>query len=225
MMTAKQKLLLMAAVAALSTGCAGAWNGANQSLTVAEEHPISVDSQVVTLTIALDQTTSDISSMDKARLRAFADSYLVNGHGPLTITAPSGASSDLDGEERASDIRKYLNEIGVDWSAMSGASYRVGEDKGRELILSFTRFVATPSSCGIWTGLKGRDYGNLRSPNYGCATQNNLAALVADPRDLVEPADMTSADAQARIRVLRAYREGSVTSSDTDAGINAEIAN
>ncbi|MEX0646104.1 MAG: CpaD family pilus assembly protein [Parvularculaceae bacterium] len=224
MCTAKAKLLLMAAMAALATGCAGAWNGANQSLTVAEEHPISVDSQVVTLTIALDPTTSDLSSMDKARLRAFADAYLANGHGPLTITAPSGAASDLDGEERASDIRKYLNEVGVDWSAITGASYRVGEDKSRELILSFTRYVATPSACGVWTGLKGRDYANLRSPNYGCATQSNLAALVADPRDLVEPADMTSADAQSRIRAIRAYREGKVTSSDTDADINAEIA-
>lgn len=224
MMTAKSKLLLMAAIAALSTGCAGAWNGANKSLSIAEEHPISVDSQVVTMTIGLDPTTSDLSSMDKARLRAFADAYLTNGHGPLTITAPSGAQSDHDGEERASDIRKFLNEVGVDWSAINGASYRVGEDKSRELILSYTRYVATPSACGNWTGLRGRDYANLRTPNFGCATQNNLAALVADPRDLVEPADMTPADAQARIRAIRAYREGDVTSSDTDADINAEIA-
>jgi pilus assembly protein CpaD len=224
MRTAFSKLFLMAATAVLASGCAGAWNGADQSLTVAEEHPISVDTQVVTLTVDLDPTTSDLSNIDKARLRAFADAYLTNGHGPLTVTAPSGAATDHDGEERAADIRKFLNESGVEWSSIDGASYRVGEDKKRELILSYTRYVATPSVCGIWTGMKGRDYGNMRSPNFGCATQNNLAALVADPRDLVEPADSTSADAQARIRAIRAYREGDVTSSETDADINAEIA-
>ena len=80
----------MASIAALAAGCAGAWNGRDQAMTVAEEHPISVDSQTVTLTIDLDRSTKELTSVDKARLRAFADSYLTNGHGPLTVTAPSG---------------------------------------------------------------------------------------------------------------------------------------
>lgn len=217
------KLVLFASLAALAAGCAGAWNGPEKAMTVAEEHPISVDSQIVTLTIDLDRSATELSSVDKSRLRAFADAYLVGGHGPLTITAPSGTSDDLDGQETASDIRKYLHEVGVDWASITGSTYRAADDRGTKIIVSYTHYVATPSACGVWKGLRARDYANLRSPNFGCATQNNLAAMVADPRDLVTPADSAPPDSAARIRGVNSYRAGEVTASEVDANIKAEV--
>ncbi|HRX38032.1 MAG TPA: CpaD family pilus assembly protein [Parvularculaceae bacterium] len=218
------RLSLMASIAALAAGCAGAWNGRDQAMTVAEEHPISVDSQTVTLTIDLDRSTKELTSVDKARLRAFADSYLTNGHGPLTVTAPSGTSDDFDGQETASDVRKYLNEIGVPWSDITGSSYRAADDRGTKLIVSYTHYVATPSACGVWAGVKARDYANMHTPNFGCATQNNIAAMLADPHDLIAPADETPPDSTARIRGVQAYREGAVTVSETDNNIKSQIA-
>src|SRR5690606_38411168 len=153
----------------------GPFNGAQHAASIAETHPIAVDSQVVTLTISTDATTAELSSVDKARLRAFADAYMTNGHGPVTVTGPSGASNDFDGHEASADIRKALNDAGVPWSAIHGATYRTG-DADNEIILSFTRYVATASPCGVWSGMRGRDYRNLRTPNMGCATMNNLAA-------------------------------------------------
>ncbi|MEE2690502.1 MAG: CpaD family pilus assembly protein [Pseudomonadota bacterium] len=213
-MISASRLLAMAAAAAIAAGCSSVTNGREQALSVAEQHPISVDTQVVTLTIDLDPTVSDLTAIDKARIRAFADSYLVSGHGPLTVTAPSGAGTDLDGQETASDIRRYLNELGVEWSQITGATYRAGSEK-RQLIMSYTHYVATPSACGDWSGDTMSRYRNLNSPNFGCATQNNLAAMVADPRDLIQPADSSPADAEGRIRVIRAYRTGEPTASAT----------
>lgn len=218
------RLLLTAAAVATAAGCSSAFNGPEQALSIAEEHPISVDSQIVTLTIALDPSVEDLTQIDKARIRAFADAYLNGGHGPLTVTAPSGASDDLNGQETASDIRRYLYDQGVDWSRITGATYRSGENS-RELILSYTHYVATASECGDWSGERARGFRNLRSANFGCATQNNLAALVADPHDLIEPAGSTSADASARVRMLEAFRAGEVTSSATDGAIQAEVSN
>ena len=218
------KLIATASAAALLAGCAGAWNGAEQAMTVAEEHPISVDSQVVTLTIAIDPATNELTSLDKARLRAFADAYMNGGHGPLTVTAPAGTSNDGGARDLAVDVRNYLNEVGVDWAAINGASYRAGDDRGKELILSYTHYVATASECGIWKGMRARDYANRQSPNFGCATQNNLAAMIADPRDLITPADGAPPDAAFRIRGVKLYREGEVTSSQTDGDIKTEVA-
>jgi pilus assembly protein CpaD len=214
---------IMILSAAALAGCAGAWNGPEHAMTIAEEHPIAVDSQTVTLTLDID-AGADLSAIDRARLRAFGDSYLNSGHGPLNVAAPSGTSDDRAGEALAAKAREYLNEIGVDYSAMSGAAYRAGDDRGRQLVLSYTRYVATGPACGNWAGLKARDFANLRSPNFGCATQNNIAALVADPHDLVEPTDEASADAMARIRGLKAYREGDKTASETDTDIKADVA-
>jgi pilus assembly protein CpaD len=65
----------------------------------------------------------------------------------------------------------------------------------------------------------------MRSPNFGCSMQNNLAAMIGDPRDLVEPAAMTAPDAAIRVRGVKLFREGQVTSSETDGDVEQRVAN
>ncbi|HXI88224.1 MAG TPA: CpaD family pilus assembly protein [Parvularculaceae bacterium] len=223
MKTTAIKLLVAASLAALG-GCAGAWNGSKQALSIAEQHPISVDSQVVTLTLPLDADSPALTEMDKARLGAFADAYLTSGHGPLTITTPTGSDSDKPARERATYVRAFLDQQGVPTGALAAVSYRIAEGKSRDLILSYTHYVATPPSCGVWSGMTARDYANLTAPNFGCAAQHNLAAMVVDPHDLVEPAASSTADAMARVRMMDKYRAGLVTASSTDPLIGTNIA-
>jgi len=217
------KSAIFIAASLLAASCVGGFNGPQHARTISEEHPISVDSQVVTLTIDVDDTMSDISDVDRARLRAFADAYMRDGHGPLAVTAPSGTGDDFDGQEAAADIRSALHKAGVPWSAISGATYRTGgAADGDQLILSYTHYVATPSECGLWSGLTKRRYRNLRTPNMGCATMNNYAAMIADPHDLIAPAQSDPADATAAVRAIDLYRTGEVTASEIDDAINSE---
>lgn len=218
-----RKVVIAALAASALAGCGSFVNGRDQALSVAEEHPISVDSQIVTLTVGVDGP-SGLSSVDRARVRAFADAYLASGHGPMTITTPSGSAADLSAQDAASDARAELDASGVDAARIQSASYRSGEEK-REMILSYTRFVATPSACGDWSGDMMRDFRNLTAKNYGCATQNNLAAMVADPHDLVEPAALSPSDPNARRRMLDAYRRGEKTSTQLDEDAKAEVKN
>ena len=221
------KLAFISTAAFFAVSCAGGpFNGPQHAATVAQTHPISVDSQVVTLTIDSDPSMTDVSAMDKARLRSFADAYMNNGHGPLTITAPSGGGADFDGQEAASDIRKALHDAGIPWSALAGATYRTGgSPEGDQLILSFTRYVATPSQCGVWSGMRARDYRNLRSPNMGCAVMNNVAAMIGDPHELVEPADLAPRDGEMASRAVERYRAGEITASEIDTSINPQVSN
>ncbi len=212
------------AAAFCATGCAVSPNGPQEALTVQQTHPISVDSQTVTLTLAIDDAQNGLSPLDAARVRGIADAYMRNGHGPLSISAPSGVSGRT-ADAVAGRVRTALYEAGVPEAAINVATYPQGAPVRSDLIISFTRYTATASACGIWVGLANADSRNIRSPNFGCATQNNLAAMVADPRDLVEPAGMTPPDSASRIRAVRAYREGSVTSSETDGAIQSQVAN
>lgn len=223
MLNRTMKSALYAFVFAGLAGCSSVFNDEHHAFSAEEAHPIAVDSQVVTLTIDADATTSDLSNIDKARLRAFAEAYLRSGHGPLSISSPSGGAEDFDGQEATADIRAALFGAGVAYSQIQGASYRTSADSHGKIILSYTNYVATPSPCGVWTGLRENDYRNLPMPNFGCATQNNLAALVADPYDLIAPTDETYPDAQARIRAVRAFREGGAPVSETDSAIEAQI--
>ncbi len=54
---------------------------------------------------------------------------------------------------------------------------------------------------------------NAATPGFGCSHQSNLTVMVSDPADLVRPREMTPPDAQARQRVLEAYRDGSDTTA------------
>ena len=172
------------------------------------------------MTIDIAPGADELADIDAARLRAFANSYLTRGHGPVTVTAPSGSGDDSS--DAAAAIRGKLNEAGVSWANITGASYRTGESDG-QVVVSYTRYVATASECGNWQGLRSRTYRNLRSPNFGCASQNNLAAMVADPHDLVAPSGSTPRDSNRRNTVFEAYRRGEVTAAARDGAIEAEV--
>ncbi len=49
-----------------------------------------------------------------------------------------------------------------------------------------TRSVASVPGCPDWSAKSDMNYANATSPNFGCAINSNLAAMVADPQDLLE---------------------------------------
>ena len=216
-MKIKARVMLMALTSGLAAGCASSFNGQQDALTYAQEHPISVDSQVVTLTLASD----DVTEIDRARIKAFANAYLNNGHGPVTMTTPARTTTAVD--SKAAKIREMLSSAGLNVDAITTANYVPNASSSSDVILSYTHYVATASACGLWSGLRERDYANRRSPNFGCATQNNLAAMIGDPRDLTTPADQTAPDAVLRIRGVEAFRAGEVTSTARDSEIEADV--
>ncbi len=49
-----------------------------------------------------------------------------------------------------------------------------------------TRSTAAVPGCPDWSAKSDMNYLNATSPNFGCAINSNLAAMVADPQDLLE---------------------------------------
>jgi pilus assembly protein CpaD len=49
-----------------------------------------------------------------------------------------------------------------------------------------TRSSAAVPGCPDWSANSDMNYTNGTSPNFGCANNSNLAAMVADPQDLLE---------------------------------------
>lgn len=49
-----------------------------------------------------------------------------------------------------------------------------------------TRSTASVPGCPDWSAKSDMNYGNALSSGYGCAVNSNLAAMVADPQDLLE---------------------------------------
>lgn len=49
-----------------------------------------------------------------------------------------------------------------------------------------TRSTASVPGCPDWSAKSDMNYSNGTSPNFGCAVNSNLAAMVANPQDLLE---------------------------------------
>jgi pilus assembly protein CpaD len=94
---------------------------------------------------------------------------------------------------RAADIvRKSLQDVGVHPSAISIQAYSpMSPIQGRIIMVSMMQTGAyVASRCGQWPDDLGVSSPNLQNRNYhnfGCATQKNLAAQIANPMDLVTP--------------------------------------
>jgi pilus assembly protein CpaD len=76
--------------------------------------------------------------------------------------------------------------------------------------------VVTPGSarvpnCPNWTN-SNLDSAALNDSNYGCATNSNLAAMVADPMDLIRGKADQATDTENVMRAIKAWREAPATS-------------
>lgn len=70
-----------------------------------------------------------------------------------------------------------------------------------------SRASAHVPNCPEWGGVDVSPVNNT-SPNYGCATNSNLAAMVADPNDLIVGRDgSVRGTGQTATRAIRGYRE------------------
>ncbi|MBT2186630.1 CpaD family pilus assembly lipoprotein [Sphingobium nicotianae] len=62
----------------------------------------------------------------------------------------------------------------------------VGEPAAGAVRVVVSRSVATVPGCPSWRDKGEADFTAGLSDNYGCATASNLAAMIADPQDLVQ---------------------------------------
>jgi pilus assembly protein CpaD len=85
--------------------------------------------------------------------------------------------------------------------------------------LNYPKISAVAGPCGLWPedlgpAISNKGYlDNKDYYNFGCAYQHNLAAMVDNPSDLVQPRAETPAYTTRRSEAFEKYRKG--TSSAT----------
>jgi pilus assembly protein CpaD len=206
-----KNILGYACVAAvlLAGSCTAPLNELTLSNDGAVNHPITVEPRYTAIKLPFSATAAGLLPEDAARLDEFVANYLERGSGSLSISAPAGgdASAAID------YFAERLAALGVASSRiMVGTHEAAGGDTSVEI--GYVGYVAHTDSCGDWSKDLANTSANQSSPNFGCATQHNIAAMVSDPRDLVQPQPMTESDAMRRGTVLGNYEKGKVTAAD-----------
>ena len=136
----------------------------------------------------------------------FTAQYRTVGHGALAVSAPKDANPQM-----ASAVLALLTDSGVATDSIAMSKYE-SADPAAPLVLSFIRYEAEAPKCPSFSEENpANTFSNRAMRSFGCATQANLAALVADPADLAGPRKADSADAARRGAVLDKYRKGEQT--------------
>ena len=156
-------------------------------------------------------------------LTAVADEYKARGHGPLVISYPQGAGNQEIAMAGIADARSLLFEQGLDWRQLVGAPYDASGRPMAPVIFTFNRYRAVAPNCDVGWDDMTREFDNLRHRRFGCAMEANLAAMVADPRDLITPRDMEPGDTGRRQTVIEGYRAGQNTATQRGEGESGAV--
>ncbi|MDE2133119.1 MAG: CpaD family pilus assembly protein [Alphaproteobacteria bacterium] len=200
-----------AAVAAvlLAGSCAGFSNEDAPSSDGAVNHPISVEPHYNAIKLPFSAPDAGLLPDDAARFDEFVADYLEHGNGSISVSAPTGPESSA----AIGYFAERLASLGVPRSRiLVGTHDPAGGDTGVEI--GYLGYVAHADPCGDWSKDLAATGSNQTAPNFGCAVQHNIAAMVSDPRDLVQPRPLADGDAARRATVLGNYEKGKVTSAE-----------
>ena len=193
--SSKRPLSINFALAALAgvalAGCAGKQTA---DLNVAPSsyqtrHPIVVDASPTNLDLPAGNQKTHFSPGTKSAITGFAYQYRRSGGKGIDILVPSGSSNEASASHLAGHAREALNKAGIPSSHIRTRSYKaISAQHPGHVRLTFTAIKArVASECGVWPTDVGNDFNNENYENFGCASQQNLAAIIADPNDLISP--------------------------------------
>jgi pilus assembly protein CpaD len=189
-------------------------------------HPISIVEKDRSLNIFVGSARNGLTPEQRADVLGFAQSWRDEGTSRFVIDQPNGVSNARAAAIAMQEIRTILISAGVPSQAIK-VQHRRGEPGTLAVIkITYPALAAHAGPCGQWPDDLGpanipQRAENIHYWNYGCATQRNLAAMVANPADLVQPRAETPAHAGRRSVALEKYRKGEPTaavSTDSEKG-------
>lgn len=205
------RIKTFAAVAALGVG-AGACTTAPDTISAGNNPSLySVHQPVVQRTdFVIDlQTQGDgVPASEIERLHAWFDSIELRYGDRISVDEPGGYASP----GARADVAAALGEYGLLLS--DGAPITRGSVAPGTIRIVASRATASVPGCPNWDERTEFPNSNT-SPNYGCATNSNLAAMVANPEDLIRGQDGTIAGSAVTAgRAIRTYRERAPSGRD-----------
>jgi pilus assembly protein CpaD len=179
-------------------------------------HPIGFDERRVVLNVDVPPRASNLSHNQIADMQRFVARYKVEGTGRLSVSVASqggGTTQALD------DLGRILKEAGISPSQVTKSRHSDTHHARAMVRLSYARPTAIAPECGHWHRDIGRERERVFYPEFGCATQSNLAGMVANARDLQRPQDEQPRSAERRSQTWSKYiaPEQAESTADTKA--------
>ncbi len=186
-------------------------------------HPIVVSKKVIAHRIAVSRSSYTLGQAQYNGLKQFVRSYRDQGRGILKVKAPTGTPNETAAFNVMATVREVISTAGIPDEAVIFTPYSGGSDPEAPIKLEYTGYTATPSACGRWDENLAESRKNMPYADLGCAYQNNMARMIANPQDLIEARGMGDRNAARRDVTYGKYIKGDATASEKSADQDATL--
>lgn len=196
---------ILALAAIVVTGCSQ-----DEQIATAPARVDYNDIQVEWVSIEHDVTFREASAVvtdaEFANIQGFLDRVDVRLTDQIALDPGAGVDADL-ARKRADAISERLRQ------RLPGMRVRVlAESTGGTSRIVVGRYVAAAQKCAGWYSPEQRtgvfsNPDNKTDANFGCSTASNLAAMIANPGDLVQGRALAPAESSGLALSIERYRQ------------------
>jgi pilus assembly protein CpaD len=183
-------------------------------------HPIAIEEANRSIVLFVGHGRGGLSASQRADVMGLAQVWVREGTGAIVADVPVDTPNARAAATSFQEVRSLLAAGGVPPRGITMRPYHPDDPRTFPPIrLSYPRIAAVAGPCGLWPedlGPNILDKGyNANKPyyNFGCATQRNLAAMVDNPADLVQPRPESPAYTTRRTAGFEKYRKGETTAT------------
>lgn len=182
-------------------------------------HPIVIQESVRSVDIFVGSARGGLTAVQRADVGALGQTWMRDGTGSIIAEVPIETPNARAAADALREAQSLLVATGVPPRGIIVRQYRADPRQLATLRLKYPRIVADAGPCGTWPediGSSINNKGYLENKpywNFGCATQRNLAAMVDNPSDLVQPRPETPAYTARRTATFEKYRKGNTTAT------------
>jgi len=170
-------------------------------------HPIVIAEKQQAIDIPVGAGERGMTRSQRVSLGGFLDDYDRSAAPVLSIQIPSGSANEVAAADAGRGFVQFAKANGVPRSRIVVSSYSApAVDESSPIRVSYVGLKAQTDKCGRWPSDISESSENKHYADFGCSYQNNLAAQVADPADLIGPRKQTTIDAEQRSGVIDRYR-------------------
>jgi pilus assembly protein CpaD len=198
-----------------------------------QRHPIVVQEADRTIEVFVGTGRGGLTASQRTDVTAYAQTWMNEGTGPIAVDLPVSTPNARAATQSLQDIQAIFSSVGVPARGVAVRRYTPANPSQFATIkLNYPRVTADAGPCGVWAEDLGPSFRNpiyqenRPYSNLGCASQRNMAAMVANPADLVQPRPESPSYTTRRSTVLGKYSKGESTATqypDQDKGKISDV--
>jgi len=142
-----------------------------------------------------------------------------------TLDVGYGDRISIDDPLSSAAVREDVAAVASRYGLLieQGAPVTVGYVDPGNVRVVVTRSTASVPNCPNWSDRSSGNLGNNTSPNFGCAINSNLAAMIANPEHLLEGAEGTGDTiVMSSTKAIATYRAATPTGASGLADVSSE---